>query len=78
MILEFLTSRFFFIIPMIVGGMMFWYLLILMSKSIGVSWKDDVWSKIKEDPEALAHYFGMRAVAVAIAVGLFAIAGAIA
>lgn len=76
MLIEFLTSRFFFIIPMLFGGMAFWFLLRLMSLSVGVTWRE-IWSELLNGNEAVAKYFGLRAIAVAVLVGLISIAGAI-
>ena len=75
---EFLISRFFWVLPMGVGVFVFIWLLLWMNKSIGVNWHNDVWERIKDDPQALADYFGDRVIAVAIAVAGLSIAGAIA
>ena len=75
---EFLVSRFFWIVPMGVGVLAFIWLLMWMNKSIGIHWHNDVWEVIRNDPQALADYFGDRIIAVAIAVAGLSIAGAIA
>ena len=74
--LDLLTSRFFFIIPMFAGGGAFWLLLRLMSKSVGVTW-DEIWDELLNGNDAVAKYFGLRAIAVAVLVGLITVAGAI-
>jgi len=75
MFLEFMISKFFFVIPMLFGGLAFWWLLIFMSMSGGIEW-----SKVRDEIEkgnvAMALYFGLRVLAVGIAVGLFVSAGA--
>lgn len=75
---EFLVSRFFWLLPMTIGVLSFIWLLIWMNRSIGIHWRKDVWEIIKNDPQALADYFGDRVIAVAIAVAGLSIAGAIA
>lgn len=43
-----------------------------MNKAIGVNFKDHVWDKIKDDPAAMADYFGKRIMGALIACGIFA------
>ena len=75
MLIEFLISKFFFVVPMLIGGLAFWWLLRFMSMSGGIEW-----SKVRDEIEkgnvAMAVYFGLRVLAVGIAVGLFVSAGA--
>jgi hypothetical protein len=47
-----------------------WWLLRFLDKSNGISFRDQVWSVIRTDPEALSRYFGLRILAVCIVVGL--------
>lgn len=75
--IEFMASRYWFLIPMFAGGMGFWLLLRLMGWSVGVTW-NEIWEELKKDNVAVARYFGLRAVAVALVVGLVTVAGAIA
>ena len=77
MIIEFLTSRFSYILDGGLGIILFLGLIYLSNWSIGIFWSRDVWPAIKNDPNALARYFGWRLIALAIVVGLLAIAGAI-
>ena len=45
-------------------------LLMFIDKLNGISFTNDVWSTIKQDPRAVADYFGRRFLAGAILVGL--------
>ena len=76
MFLEFMVSKFFFVVPMLVGGLAFWWLLRFMSMSGGIKWSE-VRDGINTGNMAMAVYFGCRVIAVGIAVGLFVLAGAI-
>jgi len=75
MFLEFMVSKFFFVVPMLVGGLAFWWLLRFMSMSGGIEWRV-VRDEIQKGNQAMALYFGLRVLAVGIAVGLFVSAGA--
>lgn len=75
--LEFLVSRFFFLLFWALGvgaliGFVYW-----ANWTIGIKWSRDVWPVIKNDPQAMATHFGWRFFAIAVFVGLLAIAGAI-
>lgn len=74
MLIEFITSKFFFVVPMLVGGLAFWWLLRFMSMSGGIHWSE-VRDGISNGNVAMAIYFGCRVLAVGIAVGLFVLAG---
>ena len=74
---EFLVSRFFRIVPMLAGVFAYWWTLRAMSASSHIS--TSKWlEKIDNDPQAMAHYLGLRNIGVALLMGLCAIAGAIA
>jgi len=75
MFIEFMISKFFFVVPMLFGGLAFWWLLRFMSMSGGIEWKV-VREEIQKGNVAMALYFGLRVLAVGIAVGLFVSAGA--
>lgn len=47
-----------------------WWLLRLLDRSNGISFRTDVWAVIKDNPAALSRYFGARILAVCIVVGL--------
>lgn len=46
------------------------YLLHYFDRAAGINFVTDVWAKIKEDPKAMAWYFGCRFIGVALMVGL--------
>ena len=74
MLIEFMVSKFFFVVPMLIGGLAFWWLLRFMSMSGGIHWSE-VRDEITKGNVAMAIYFGCRVLAVGIAVGLFVLAG---
>lgn len=74
MFIEFLISKFFFVVPMLVGGLAFWWLLRFMSMSGGIEW-GTVRNEIQKGNTAMAIYFGLRVLAVGVAVGLCVLAG---
>ncbi len=77
LILEFMTTRFFFLVPMFVGLAAWWYTNIWMDKSAGIKF-GDVWQEIKSGNQVVGDYRGRRAIAVAIVIAGVSIAGAIA
>jgi len=76
MFLEFMTSKFFFVIPMLVGGFAFWFLARFARFGTSIT-KAEVKQEVMNGNVAMAVLFGFRILAVGIAVGLFVIAGAI-
>lgn len=54
----------------IMGAIFMWLLLKIFDKLGGRSWTDDVWETMKDDPKALALYYGARIVAFGIYFGL--------
>lgn len=77
LILEYTTTRFFFLVPMLVGLAVWWYMNVWMDKSAGIKFRD-VWEEIKSGNSVVGEYRGHRAIAVAIVVAGVSIAGAIA
>jgi hypothetical protein len=75
MLIEFMTSKFFFIVPMFVGGLAFWGLAKFASFGTGITKKDTTKEILEDGNVALALYLGLRVVAIGIAVGLFVVAG---
>lgn len=59
----------------VVGGLLFiaafGLLFRYMNWSLGLTFKKHAWDKIKDDPNALSLYFGLRIMGVLIAGGLF-------
>ena len=76
MLAEFLTSKFFFVIPMMMGALTFWWILRFFSIGTGIT-GDEAKRAIMAGNIAVAVYFGLRAGAVAIVVGLCILAGVI-
>lgn len=74
---EFLVSRFFFIVLVFVGGLAFWTMARFVSLGTGLT-REDAKEGIQDGNMAMALYFGLRVLAVGIAVGLFVLAGAVA
>ena len=77
MLIEFLTSRFSYILDCTLWIIAFLALIKFANWSVNVFWSKDVWPKLQENADAMAHYFGLRLIAIALVVGLTAIAGAI-
>lgn len=75
MLIEFLTSKFFFVVVMIAVPVGFVLMVKYMNKSIGLDFTNDVWKVIKTDPMATALYFGVRLIAVALLCGFAILAG---
>ena len=73
---EFLVSRFFFVVPMVVALAVWWWMQRWMDISAGIKFRE-VWGAIKDGNQAVADYRGRRAIAVAIIVAGVTIAGAI-
>lgn len=74
---EFLVSRFFYLVPMITGGLLFWWLTRFVSMGTGIR-PSEAKQEILNGNVAMAEYLGRRILAVGIAVAGCAIAGAIA
>ena len=75
MLLEFLTSKFFFVIPMVAGSALFWAITRFMSLGTGIT-RREANEGIKNGNTAMAVYFGFRIIGVAVAVAGCVIAGA--
>jgi uncharacterized membrane protein YjfL (UPF0719 family) len=74
MLIEFLTSKFFFVIPMLFGSLLFLFMLRFMSLGTGTTHKE-ARQEIMNGNVAMAIYFGLRVVGVATAVAGTIIAG---
>ena len=74
MFIEFLTSKFFFVVPMIVGAFTFLFIIKQVSLGTGIS-RSDAREEIKNGNMAMAVYFSSRILSVAIVVGLLCLAG---
>jgi hypothetical protein len=74
MLLEFMISKFFFVVPMVIGSLAFWWILRWMGMSTGVPWSE-IYDELKKGNMAMARYFGARILAVGIVVGACVIAG---
>lgn len=73
---EFLVSRFFFIVPMIIGGIIFWALVRHVSWGTGIT-HAEAKEEILAGNMAVAAYFVGRILGCALVVAGIAIAGAI-
>lgn len=74
MLTEFMVSKFFFLVPMTVGILEFWWVLRWMSMSTGVPWSE-VYAELKKGNMAMAFYYGMRLLVIGLVVVGLAIAG---
>lgn len=77
MIIEFLTSRFSYLIDGAIGIVAFVMIIRYANWTIGIRWTKDVWPRIKDDPKAVSDYFRTRVLAIALLMAGIAIAGAI-
>jgi len=75
MLIEFMTSKFFFVIPMILGGLTYWGITRYASFGTGITKGAAARELLKDGNIAVALYLGLRDVAIAIAVGSCVIAG---
>ena len=73
--LEFLVSKFFFVVPMFIGGFAFWLLTRFVSWGTGIT-RQESKEAILNGNVAMACYLGLRVLAIGVAVGLFVLAGA--
>jgi len=77
MLIDFLTSRFFFLLIVFVAiagyiGMVRFHLW-----SIGLRWSRDVWPEIRKSALAVAVYFGLVRLGFCLLIGFALLAGAI-
>ena len=71
MILALLRNVIYLIVALVILFSLMDNLFKFMNKSVGLdSWKIAVWENIKDDPNAVALYFGLRALGVIIACGI--------
>ena len=75
MLIEFLTSKFFYVIPMLSGSLLFWLILRFVSLGTGVTMAD-ARKGIRDGNVAIALYFAARILGVAITIGCCVLAGA--
>lgn len=77
MFIEFLTSKFFFLVfPLVAFGYYVAYVR-FHNWSIGLKWSERVWPIIEQDPRAVSDYFGRVRLGFCIIIGASIIAGAI-
>lgn len=76
MLIEFLTSRFSYLIDGTLGIAAFVVLVWLHNRRLGVTW-GEIWKIIQTDPQATSDFFRTRNICIAVLIGLLAIAGAI-
>lgn len=77
MLIEFLVSKFFFLVTAGAGVVLFVLAVMYANKSIGVKISEHVLPKIMESPEAAADYFKGRLYAIAAVICAALLAGAI-
>ena len=77
MVLEYTTTRFFFLVPMLAGLVTFLVIVRHTSMGTGIT-HNDAKEGIKNGNMAMAVYFGLRGFSIAIVVAGVSIAGAIA
>jgi len=73
--IEFLTSKFFFIVPMLVGAFTFSIIIRWVSLGTGIT-RSEAREEIKNGNQAMAIYFRGRIIGVAIVVAGCVLAGA--
>ena len=74
---EFMISRFFWIVPMLVTVLAFVWLILYSNKSIGIQFSTHIWPAIKDNPNAVSNWHGKRLIALSIVCAGASIAGAI-
>lgn len=78
MLIEFLTSRFSYVLDGLVGIVAFILLVRYANRSLGIKdFRKDVIDSITKDARAEARYFGLRFVGMAIVFGCIVLAGSI-
>lgn len=77
MLIEFLTSKFFWVATLAGAFAAYVGLTRFHNWSIGLEWSKDIWPAIKSDPRAVADYFRTVRLGFCIVIGLAILAGAI-
>jgi hypothetical protein len=77
MIIEFLVSKFFFLVMLAAAFGAYIGMTRFHNWSIGLGWSKDIWPAIKDDPRAVSDYFRTVRLGMWIGIGLAILAGAI-
>jgi hypothetical protein len=77
MLIEFLVSKFFFLVILAAAFGAYVGMTRFHNWSIGLGWSIDIWPAIKNDPRAVADYFRTVRLGFCIIIGLALLAGAI-
>jgi hypothetical protein len=74
--IDLIYSKFFFLFTGLAAFVLYVSMTRFLNWSIGVSWSRDIWPGIKDDPQAVAKYFGLVRLTTALLIAAGMLAGA--